>query len=564
MSRPGSLASRPPVRISKKEKTKHGAPPVRTLAILPLSLLLLTAPACQDQSSPPPPAPTPPTQAPTPAPGAQARPTPAPQALPQPAHAPSPIPSAPLQVLPALTFAVSDLKPQGPALLQGDHFVLQAAAPSQGRALVGRAGQVGASPGEWFLLDLETGQAVGQRYPRAQLHPALGLLGVSTPEGAALVHLDDGQLVHPRVRLPPGHELARYQLFLDDAIWVVAHDQEGRAFAGRWADPREPALSLTRRLPFAPRSVQSASPEAADFVQGNGAPDSGEPTEQSCVRYRLEAQGQRCLERGVPGAYSPQSYHLGPEWTLWSPGGNQTPRLVHLPQGHSLALEIPGCQKVNFHAALTQPPRALVGCSQGGQGRARAMVLWTPQQRWTWTEPPEADKDARMMRTIGMTPQPVIDGVEWDLERRSSTWWLDMQGARIWTSPPMDPLEHASVARDTLVVLQDPPRLARVDFSRGTVQPLMPAPPCPGGELAFGERARDRITLTCQVQRDPHLYVFTHQWTLVVDLGLRRAWRTPLYPEALLEDGSVLLSDRDATAAESHATFRALHRVTPR
>ena len=553
---------------------------MRPTSPLTLTLTLLLALGCSNPEPPPspsktrettaraePPAPTrDPTTPPTPP---QEPPPPAP-AGPTPKHGPA-------ETLELSRHPSALLKPgarvvRGKPLLQGGHYEVREATTD---LLIARESNRSGEQRSYVAIDLKNGARLG-RYPSIRsMDLERGLLVTRDAQGGlALTHVRDGASLTPQVALGDQQQARTWDIRLTDPVLVAATAGDtGETWVGLWRDLRSPQVDAPLKFPLL-LNRYAIQGDAATVSRGRARPARFAAPEAPCARWRVpltaldspDPAAARCLERGEPRPGGQESYELAGGWTFWTGGFPGDPK-VFRGDGPAHDLTVEGCN-ARFHAALADPPRVLVGCN-AEKGAGRHMLLWSPEREWTWQEPPPDDpRQFNTFRVTGEIESPVMDGVEWDTKRTWVTRWIDLRRGAIWRGPKLDPAGYRSYDDQTLAVAPIASKgantpnteLVQLDFKTGTYEPLLALDDRACSiELSF--RDGDRVVLTCASQPDPSLYVFKHHETLILDLKRRLYWRTPLYPEALLSDGAVIVSNRTQSAAESSSPATAVYRL---
>lgn len=465
-----------------------------------------------------------------------------------------PLPVAPLAPRPRAPYAKKAL-PKVHSLGVGG--VVLPAIPSPDRLAVA-VGQKGA------LLDARTGKVLA-KLP-TEPHYVSPAAGVVTLEGKPprLVRLSDATLVTPTLDLG-GRRVKE--------AWLAASPAQKRALALAETESGEKLVGLSSDdlatfhlapAPFAPSATHySGIVNALDWQVtasvdkwggGQGTPYTF-AHEPGCVRARVADDGAvTCLEH-LPKT-SPN------EETRWLSDGYFSfgVSIGHVSWGsdHFPIHPLANGSLCSQRGSRIEPPRSVVSC----HGTTDAL-LWAPGKLLGFTGPADPNDLGGLIGADAGPVLPIPDGARVSGSGdalRTSTKWLDLVGLRMATTPSMRPLDIASFAGVGSVALAEE-RVGKtsnvwlLDFAAGALDLVAEITDCPG-QLAQLRESRltgpqRSLVLACMTPEMEHTVSRLLLWAEVVDPSKRIRYRTPLMPEALFDDGLVVLSTRRALAAES-------------
>jgi hypothetical protein len=445
------------------------------------------------------------------------------------------------------------------------------------------------SDGRGKLVDVHTGKSTSWVGKPATVAPRAGIVALEPVKGKpALLRLRDGKAVVPRLEGVPD---------LKDVFWCAREGQDTALLAATASDGSK-LYGVATDDSFETFALHPLPLTSAHSLACGPAADGGweflvgEPPEMTtahtpwflphadvCVRARVAPTGTapKCIE------YEPfvdAGQVAGPE-TIWSTDGwvissswfarEGWDRLVSYEDALGLPRSDgsgPGC---HAHYVLGRVPRAFVVCKgfevgpdgrppPGAGLRTAATALVTPEGVLRLDE-----------RTIenfaygfgGESPYPVIayvgervSGKDGELLPPKVETWIDLVGAKGWTTPPMFPLGGAPFAGVRRVALaapvDEPTEVWLLDFEAGTRKRIGTVDDCPGVlDDLTGDDDRGPPVLACTTRAPPHSVSTTLLWAEVIDRkGMARV-RTDLRPEVFFDDRTVILSTSGTRAAET-------------
>ena len=405
--------------------------------------------------------------------------------------------------------------------------VFVAALPIVGSvAVVGTAPKHWGAPTAWQVVDLATGAVkaklldVGDSSPATRT--AAVVIGDAAHKRRALLHLDDGRIVEPKVQLVDGGKVTDVRIALDqrrDVTWLFARRTDGRPFQGQWKDTQKAEVLLEDNMAFWPTHVsgENGIQAWADAAAASGctrivvgpddpltcrpmATSSAAPFDivEDCIRADRDSWlTNDCTGRVVP-----------PPCTLRS-------RLL---------------------SVSAQPARVLSVCED--QGTAR-FSLWQKGQTSTWQlRTPPSFHGAILER--GPRAALAIEALANADE--AVHHWLDIDGGILYDGPPMVQValsEHRNDRRRLVQPPDKPNELWVLDLGKGTLELVASDLACDGRLYSYS-RSGDRATLEClpksavgSLYKDEQRLA-SWTWMEVIDLARRIRWHTTEVFEAKL------------------------------
>lgn len=448
---------------------------------------------------------------------------------------------------------LSAAEPQpGRTLVRGEHLLARQVTTSPPRLLVGRADEANQPASSVQLIDIDSGRSLAEVTSARPPCPEAGVVRVwhGPDRRAALLHLDDGAVIHPRPQLPDGTALPNPTIAASpesDQVLVFAQDPEGQTRFGLWSDLEQPEVTLDRRSPVQPRTF-SYDRWAQAYVLRDGE---GEPAREGfergdCVRAHAPIHDEaHCLawgtRQGARSAVGDQAW-LAHGWV--TDDGSGYLMALDLDGGRRQWLAPPNC-RARLVAALERPPRVLSAC----QGED-TFSIWRPGASVLFDFEPGPDQ---AFHGHGTLRNPIVPSKLLDWGAGRSALWVDLIHGRLIETKPLTPLTAGSQPPVTFATRRgngETTELIRLDFDRLEQRRVASFQDCPG-ELRLIDRAGDRLALACERLR-PGTLTFELLWSEVLDLDLRRRWRTPAMAERLLDDGRLVASDQRTSGAEDH------------
>lgn len=396
-----------------------------------------------------------------------------------------------------------------------------------------------------LILDLSTGKLVGE----ASNVDGLDWDGGRVSSRGALISLTDGSQVTPAVTTPAGPAASVRTLLGEGKVFVVATDAEGDSWYGPWDDPSSAAVSVSSRLESPGRRLGWDHKGRPETWNARGVPgDSGD-----CVRWRLDGPTPRCVAVADPTPTA-QRLELTAGWSAVDAWGEPVV-LYRDSQPIPWALEPTDCDWT-LTAAMADPPRVLAECQASRDEPVRQRRLWSPDGEVGWQQslPPS---QRGMFRTRLVRSPILIESIP-GTEPPLAVRWVDLEAMRGWSSAPLAPLVRDSIPEPALARDPHTGAVSLLDLEAGVQHVLTEAAEdCPV-DLIELMRAGDWVVLSCRQQVQREVYEFQQHYAQLIDLKGRRSWRIEAMIEAVLEDGVVLVSDRERDVAEGAVPFAAL------
>jgi hypothetical protein len=453
------------------------------------------------------------------------------------------------------------------------------------------------SDGRGKIVDVHTGKSTSWVGKPVTVAPRAGIVALEPVKGKpALVRLRDGKAVVPRLDGAPD---------LKEVFWCAREDQDtallaatandGSKLYGVATDDSFETFAL-HPLPLPSTHSLACGPAAEggwEFLVGEPPEMSTAhtpwflPHEDMCVRARVAPGGTapKCVE------YEPfvDAGRVAGTETLWSTDGwvissswfahEDWDRLV--PYEDALGLPSPdgsgpGC---HAHYVLARVPRAFVVCKgfevgpdgrppRGAGLRTVATALVTPEAVLRLDE---RAIDNFSYGFGGESPYPVIayvgdkgSGKDGELLPPKVETWIDLVGAKGWTTPPMFPLGGApfgGVRRVALAApVDEPTEVWLLDFEAGTRKRIGTVDDCPGVlDDITGDDDAGPPVLACTTRPPPHTVSTTLLWAEIIDRKGTARVRTDLRPEVFFDDGTVTLSTSGTRTAETKLPPRRIY-----
>lgn len=443
-----------------------------------------------------------------------------------------PVEAIPRRKLEVTTDAPLPVAPAGQRALavpDGHYLVLASISlPAGDRLVLGRSERAGAGLTETLLFDPAT-ERVLARFSSADYEaasPEADAMVVTSEGKLGLVTLSTGEIRVPEPTLTGGTPVATETVKITVApgspdVWVFG-DEAGRPGGPRrfaaWDNRADAAIVLDRTLPFAPHASAQIDGEVVVYkVDVNPESTPGSTAEwladPPCPAMRLRRTKESLCTKGrlAPWYTPPFSVKLIDAATEQAPP------------------EPEGCRWMGINSV--DPPRAVFEC---GPDRSELRV-WSPSWLRVWQREREAG--------VRMQHPRIVPGAELDGDSsRPSQEWLDLAAGVVFETEPLQPVTYR-VQGKTFAVREkrDEMDLFAIDFDAGTARAIARYTDCRGAmpnEATEVPPRADRHALACLVG------LSRLRWTEIIDLRAGKRWRTPLYPEAILSDGTVLASNR--------------------
>jgi hypothetical protein len=205
------------------------------------------------------------------------------------------------------------------------------------------------------------------------------------------------------------------------------------------------------------------------------------------------------------------------------------------------------CQTPFMLATPARAARAVFACHTSNPDQ-QLLVEWSPGHAHVFTNPGEHSNAGHGTDD----PQVLSVGAFEELVHPVTEAWLDLGKGVALRGPTLEDLTIQTGRRFVAFSgTKDHARAVVVDADAATVRDAG-AIGCPGELLANGD-ARYTV-VSCGLQPQPGLFDFVIQWTKVFDLDTARVYDMPGYVEAVLGDGTALVSNRTHYAEESLPT----------
>ncbi len=475
----------------------------------------------------------------------------------------------------------------GAPLVQGGAFEISDGAVTPPRLVVT---DVSGNPKErprMRLLDRTSGKVLATFYGDQdfRLSARAGVLvGHATAKGPAeLVRLDTGAAHEPRFVNEAGAPLTDPLFVLEDEatlVGVVAREAGDAGVARRWAgmidgtstDP----VRLTVAVPYTPYDgVYDRDTESVTWLPVGGYPipygvDAsnlllGDAIGSECTVVRVEPHGaSSCRGTGkLPLDHQQRTDWLGGDLGLFYGTSHvlvdtraRAMRPLHAP------IRDPRTKSCSVLATLARPARALEAC-QDEKGAATAL-LWSREKVVTWAEPwLSSSNGTRGFAMEGLEREPVahLGDTFGKTAERTTHLFVDLETMHVLHTKEVTPLRVVfGSARPALAYEKRGKSLVleKLDVDRGEITPIAAYADCPG-MLREDGRAKGRVLVTCITQPNPTLFVFRYVWSELIDLDRGARYRLPARGELLLDDGTLIASDRKLDGAEAvfgaHAAY---------
>ncbi|MEO6951521.1 MAG: hypothetical protein ABI321_06900 [Polyangia bacterium] len=392
--------------------------------------------------------------------------------------------------------------------------------------VVGTAPKHWGAPTTWHVVDLATGAvkakllAVGDSSPATR--SVVVTIGDAAHKRTALLHLEDGRIVEPKVVLPDGAKVVDVRIALDqrrDVTWLFARRADGRPFQGQWKDTSRADVSLEDNMAFWPTHVSGE----------NGIQAWTEtPSASGCTRITVGPDD--------PLSCRPMASPAAPPFDLIEDciRTNDDGWLTNDCTSHVLP---PTCNiRSRLLSVSAQPARVLSVCEDKGTAR---FSLWSKDRTQSWQQktPPSfhgailerGPRAALAIEALSNADEPVKH-------------WLEIDSDVLYEGPPMVQValsEHRNDRRRLVQPPDKPNELWLLDLGKGTLELIASDLKCDGRLYSYA-RSGDRATLEClpkaavgSLYRDEQRLA-SWTWMEVVDLARRIRWHTTEVFEAKL------------------------------
>ncbi len=389
---------------------------------------------------------------------------------------------------------------------------------------------------------------------------------------AELLDLDDGSLHAPELVSKGGAALVEPLYVLDaksPRVWVAAREPGAGAdggvawWAGSFEGARTAKVTLPVGLEHEPYDGKwDATIDAVSWEPRGGfsIPLGAKGASGPCTRRRVDAHdGSVCTGAGLLADGPEHADFLAGDLAVFY--GVPDDVLVDTRLRVTRPLHAPiadwRAESCRVGATYASPPRVLEVCQR--RSAATTATLWSPARTVTWTEPLFG---TRGFTLEGLQREPIahLADTEGRGAERRTRLFVDLERQRVLHTPDVEPLRAVfGSARPALAFVRDGAALELdcVDVDGGELVLLATYRDCPGF-LKEEDRAGARVLVACEVQPNPSLFAFRHVWSELIDLDRGVRYRLPVRGELLLDDGTLVASDRMHDGAE--AVFAA-HRV---
>ena len=330
----------------------------------------------------------------------------------------------------------------------------------------------------------------------------------------ALLDAKTGSLVSPDISLPGQVAVVESRIVLDEVggrVWVFAKSKDGKAYTGTWEDPTQPKVTLSTPLEMYPDSI------------------SGEHGVLAWSAERPRGCGLVALTPGAPPLCSPDEpdsitgEHQLVAGRYWV-SGTRAPVAIDAQTKARVSL-VPDCTGTAMTLA-SQPSasRVLAACST--DGGAVQLALWSPTRSWV-------SSSARLKLADSWTPSgmpldnAVVAPEQFVGKEPPYTDWLDLDGATIYTSPPLSPVKYGDYRGMPARFLAHDPTKPRelwvVDLAAGSYERIATDIDCKH-QLHIGFKTADRVALVCATESGRG-YEPRGGWTDLIDYAARTRTR---------------------------------------
>ena len=383
------------------------------------------------------------------------------------------------------------------------------------------------------LLDLDRGASMATFPASRHVAPQLGLAPItqsldSKAPPDAVVHLDDGAIVHARAVLPDGRPALRPWVVSHEHaefLWVLGEDADGRLHGGLWDDPRREDVTLDVALEMAPPewiedpdyvTRWHRALEVKVGVRVCETPIEGAKADWPCARTRLERDGTaRCITRTAP------------DCEPWSPELDR----VSISDGTEIAES-----DATWEVLVDSPFASRVLLSKRTVDGQR-LALSTPDGVAELIEVPEGT-------SFSLHPHyRVVWPLDFAWKTSTLSRLVDVERRELYELPRIQvPLNGVGLGRRTFLALEDRDdgRLLYVDLDGPSLHVAADVSDCPAGStLEPLSGLGTRLAIGCMDTERGRL-----RWSMVVDGAEGWVTRTPHRVEEVMPDGRILVSNR--------------------
>lgn len=309
-----------------------------------------------------------------------------------------------------------------------------------------------------------------------------------------------------------------FSALADEQLWILAPAHGGRqTLIGSWAKgkpaPVELGVEITGRI----NDLKAQGDKlVVELVAGVGR------REEDCERLELspDQARPRCLEQPKPNAWRFE-------------GKRSEAPTLRSPQGQVVTWRAPEGCTLDINAHLVEPTAAMLRCLPK-KDQAPQWWLWTPEGELRLPITQRQLTRGELKSTLVFTHETIVD----------------LKRAKLLDATTLvRALEGTSAARQTLV--ETAPELGvrklwQLNADEQSLRLLSTYEDCPvGAQLQQDGLKGSVIVISCRDLRKNTKAPMKHHWTERLDLASGQRVRiSEGFPEALHEDGTLILSDR--------------------
>lgn len=450
--------------------------------------------------------------------------------------------------------------PASVALISGRNFHILEGCEDIRRLVVGISGSANQRGEEAAVVDVDSGQIVGELFPFPTRVSCEQGLAVTGKEGKAdelrFIRLEQGVSVDVALHAPAGERVVQSWAQLVNPPVVVATSESGASFVGTW-DGRSTDIQLRASPEPTGRVSVSLYAEAPRFYLQGDSPSNVHSVD-GCVLFGIDDENNVYCALRAPRA----SIHFRPlGGSLFGAEPGMTSLFVGTPE-HSEELVLEGCSRYRVLASTPESSAVFVLCMDNDAGQdGPNYIWWTPQKERRFALAMDPDFGQPNWGGASHTRDAVASWVSFGPER-AVRHWVDMERGVILESPPLVRLPGMKYTRQTLVLGADA-TLYLMDFDDATLTPIDDFSDCPG-ELWMAQKKGNRFIVQCLEQLNRQRFSFRHRWSEVLDLGESgQRIRLPQAATTFFEDGTVFLAPGAHVGASGYPTSRTLRVIRP-
>lgn len=372
------------------------------------------------------------------------------------------------------------------------------------------------------LYDLKTGLKMSARQGRfLTASDARGWLIYEAPAQQSeltVETLKPSKLQSVKIQTPDDQPVKAFSALADDQLWVLAPAHGGRqSLIGAWSKDAPSQVELSVGITGRLNDVKVQEDKLLiDLVTGVGRRG------EDCERLELlpESKSPRCLELAKPGSWRFE-------------GKRSEAPTLRSPQGQVVTWRTPEGCTLDINAHLMEPALAMLRCLPQ-KDQAPRWWLWSPEQTVSLPITQHQLTRGELKSTLVFTDETIVD----------------LKRAKLLEANTLvRALEGASAQRQTLV--ETAPELGvrklwQLNADDDSLRLLSTYDDCPvGAQLQQDGLKGSFAVISCRDLRKNSKDPLKHHWTERLDLNSGSRVRiSEGFPEALHEDGTLILSDR--------------------